>query len=55
MQKTQCRCRFCGRSKLEIKGYLLRINDIDHPVGIYECRPCCNLLEIPEIVKETII
>lgn len=35
------RCRLCGRTALEIGGYLHRVNE-KGVKGIWECRPSCD-------------
>lgn len=34
-------CRICGKTALEIGGYLQRVNEKGVP-GIWECRPNCS-------------
>lgn len=36
------KCRICGKSALEIKGYLERVNP-KGVEGIWECRPSCYI------------
>lgn len=35
------KCRLCGKSALEIQGYIERVNEYGVP-GIGECRPFCG-------------
>lgn len=35
------KCRLCGRSATEIRGYLKRMNE-KGVKGIWECRPSCD-------------
>ena len=35
------RCRLCGKTVLEIGGYLHRVNETG-VTGIWECRPSCS-------------
>lgn len=35
------KCRLCGKSALEIQGWLERVNDVGIP-GLWECRPSCK-------------
>lgn len=35
------KCRLCGKSAMEIRGYLARMNE-KGVEGIWECRPSCN-------------
>ena len=41
------RCRLCGKSALEIAGYLVRINPVGE-VGVWECRPSCTAQLLPD-------
>lgn len=38
---TESHCRLCGKTALEIKGYLHRVNELG-VTGIWECRPSCD-------------
>lgn len=35
-------CRLCGKSALEINGWLQRVNE-KGVTGIWECRPSCDV------------
>lgn len=39
--RGSARCRICGKTALEIGGYLHRVNELG-VVGIWECRPSCS-------------
>lgn len=38
---SDLKCRKCGKSAPEIKGWLHRVNEKGVP-GIWECRPSCG-------------
>lgn len=43
----EMRCRLCGKTALEIYGWLKRINELG-VAGIWECRPACDATLPPD-------
>lgn len=41
------KCRLCGKSALQIGGYLERVNE-KGVEGIWECRPICGVYLEPD-------